>query len=130
MTAPRAACHTREMPSRQPTVAGRGPCLDFALSSAARRAWRTVGAPALLQVPRGVRRNIAAIAQTFSPHPDACNCAHLLEFSMKALVFCAAIATLAAAPVFAQDLIARQGDDSVRLSDDACKSELVLSRIE
>lgn len=49
---------------------------------------------------------------------------------MKAVVFCAAIATLAAAPVFAQDLIARQGDDSVRLSDDACKSDLILSRLE
>ena len=49
---------------------------------------------------------------------------------MKAVVFCAAIATLAAAPVFAQDLIARQGDDSVRLSDEACKSDLVLSRLE
>ena len=49
---------------------------------------------------------------------------------MKAVVFCAAIATLAAAPVFAQDLIARQGNDSVRLSEEACKSELVLSRLE
>ena len=48
---------------------------------------------------------------------------------MKALVFCAAIATLAAAPAFAQDLIARQGDDSVRLSDNACKSDLILSRL-
>jgi hypothetical protein len=34
------------------------------------------------------------------------------------------------APVFAQELVARQGDDSVRLSDSECKSELVLSRIE
>ena len=49
---------------------------------------------------------------------------------MKAVVFCAALATLAAAPVFAQDLIARQGDDSVRLSEEACKSDLVLSRLE
>jgi hypothetical protein len=49
---------------------------------------------------------------------------------MKAVVFCAAVATLVAAPAFAQDLIARQGEDSVRLSDDACRSELVLSRIE
>lgn len=48
---------------------------------------------------------------------------------MKAVVFCAAIATLAA-PSFAQDLIARQGDDSVRLSEDACRSELVLARLE
>jgi hypothetical protein len=49
---------------------------------------------------------------------------------MKAVVFCAALATLASAPVFAQDLIARQGDDSVRLSEEACKSDLVLSRLE
>jgi hypothetical protein len=53
------------------------------------------------------------------------------SFLMKAVVFCAAVAAaLAAAPAFSQDLIARQGDDSVRLSDDACTSELVLSRIE
>jgi hypothetical protein len=49
---------------------------------------------------------------------------------MKAVVFCAALATLAAAPSFAQDLIARQGDDSVRLSEESCKSDLVLSRLE
>ena len=49
---------------------------------------------------------------------------------MKAVVFCAALAAFAAAPSFAQDLIARQGDDSVRLSEEACKSQLVLSRLE
>jgi hypothetical protein len=49
---------------------------------------------------------------------------------MKAIVICAAIAAASAAPAFAQDLIARQGDDSVRLSDDSCKSELVLKRLE
>lgn len=50
---------------------------------------------------------------------------------MKAVVFCAAVAAaFAVAPSFAQDLVARQGDDSVRLSDDTCKSELVLSRID
>jgi hypothetical protein len=50
---------------------------------------------------------------------------------MKAVVFCAAaLAAFAVAPAFSQDLVARQGDDSVRLSDAACKSELVLSRIE
>jgi hypothetical protein len=53
-----------------------------------------------------------------------------LEFEMKAVVFCAALASFAVAPAFAQDLIARQGDDSVRLSEAACKSELVLSRLE
>ena len=50
---------------------------------------------------------------------------------MKALVAVAAVAAaFAAAPVFAQDLVARQGEDSVRLSDAACQSELVLSRLE
>ena len=49
---------------------------------------------------------------------------------MKAFVICAALATSAVAPAFAQELVARQGDDSVRLSDAACKSELVLGRIE
>jgi hypothetical protein len=49
---------------------------------------------------------------------------------MKALVICAAFASVAVAPAFAQELVARQGDDSVRLSDGACKSELVLGRID
>jgi hypothetical protein len=49
---------------------------------------------------------------------------------MKAVVFCAALATFAVAPAFAQELVARQGDDSVRLSDTSCKSEQVLRRIE
>lgn len=49
---------------------------------------------------------------------------------MKAVLFCAALATFAAAPAFAQELVARQGDDSVRLSDAQCRSELVLGRIE
>jgi hypothetical protein len=49
---------------------------------------------------------------------------------MKAVVFCATLAAFTAAPSFAQDLIARQGDDSVRLSEEACKSELVISRLE
>ena len=49
---------------------------------------------------------------------------------MKAVAFCAALAAFAAAPSFAQDLIARQGDDSVRLSEESCKSELVISRLD
>lgn len=49
---------------------------------------------------------------------------------MRAVVFCAALAACAAAPSFAQELIARQGDDSVRLSDTACSSQEVLRRIE
>jgi hypothetical protein len=48
---------------------------------------------------------------------------------MKAVVFCAVAAALTA-PSFAQELVARQGDDSVRLSDTACQSELVLRRID
>jgi hypothetical protein len=54
----------------------------------------------------------------------------LLESVMKAVLFCAALATFSVAPAFAQNLVARQGDDSVRLSEEACKSELVLSRLE
>lgn len=49
---------------------------------------------------------------------------------MKAVVFCAALAAFAAAPAFAEELVARQGDDSVHLSEDACKSEQVLVRLE
>jgi hypothetical protein len=49
---------------------------------------------------------------------------------MKAVVFCAALATFAVAPAFAEELVARQGEDSVRLSDAACKSALVLNRLE
>ena len=49
---------------------------------------------------------------------------------MKALVFCAALASFAVAPSFAQELVARQGDDSVRLSDSACSSEQVLRRLD
>lgn len=49
---------------------------------------------------------------------------------MKAVVFCAALATFAVAPAFAEELVARQGDDSVRLTDAACKSELVLGRLD
>jgi len=48
---------------------------------------------------------------------------------MKVLVICAALAA-AATPVFAEELVARQGDDSVRLSDAACRSDQVLARIE
>jgi hypothetical protein len=47
-----------------------------------------------------------------------------------AVVFCAALAAFAAAPSFAQELVARQGDDSVRLSEATCSSELVLRRLD
>lgn len=46
---------------------------------------------------------------------------------MRILVLCAA---LAAVPAFAQDLVARQGNDSVRLNDGPCTSDLVLSRLQ
>ena len=49
---------------------------------------------------------------------------------MKAVVFCAALAAFAAAPAFAQELVARQGDDSVRLSESSCSSQLVLRRLD
>ncbi len=49
---------------------------------------------------------------------------------MKAAVFCAALATFAVAPSFAQELVARQGNDSVRLSDSACSSQEVIKRLE
>jgi hypothetical protein len=49
---------------------------------------------------------------------------------MKALALVAAVAAFSAAPTFAQDLIARQGNDSVRLSEAACASQLVLGRLE
>jgi hypothetical protein len=48
---------------------------------------------------------------------------------IKTAVVCAAVAAFAA-PSFAQEMIARQGDDSVRLSDNACRSELVLKRLD
>jgi hypothetical protein len=43
---------------------------------------------------------------------------------MRLIVLCAA---LAAAPVFAGDLVARQGGDTVRLGDRPCTSERVLA---
>jgi hypothetical protein len=45
---------------------------------------------------------------------------------MRLLVLCAA---LAAAPAFADDLVARQGEDSVRLAEKSCNSEQVLGRL-
>ena len=47
---------------------------------------------------------------------------------MKTLLICAAL--VAAAPAFAQDLVARQGGDSVRLNDGPCTSPQVLGRIQ
>jgi hypothetical protein len=50
---------------------------------------------------------------------------------MKAVAaVCVAIAALASAPTFAQELVARQGNDSVRLSDAACESQQVLGRLD
>jgi len=50
---------------------------------------------------------------------------------MKAFALAVAVAAaVATAPTFAQDLVARQGNDSVRLSEAACASELVLGRLE
>jgi hypothetical protein len=44
-----------------------------------------------------------------------------------ALVLCAA--TLALAPAFADDLIAREGDDSVRLADAPCESQVIMKLV-
>jgi hypothetical protein len=52
------------------------------------------------------------------------------EKQLKAAVFCAAVATFVVAPSFAQELVARQGDDSVRLSETTCSSQLVLRRLD
>jgi hypothetical protein len=46
---------------------------------------------------------------------------------MRVVLLCAA---LAAAPVFAQDLVARQGTDSVRLADGPCTSQEVLGKLD
>ena len=47
---------------------------------------------------------------------------------MKAVALIALSAALAA-PVFADELVARKGCESVRLSDSACSSQLVLGRL-
>jgi hypothetical protein len=49
---------------------------------------------------------------------------------MKAFVVCLALTAAAAAPAFADQLVARQGNDSVRLTEGACQSQLVLARVE
>lgn len=46
---------------------------------------------------------------------------------MRLLVLCAALA--AAAPALADELVARNGEDMVRLADAPCASEAVLSRL-
>jgi len=48
---------------------------------------------------------------------------------MKALALSAALA-IAMSPALADDLVARQGSDSVRLADGPCQSERVLARLE
>lgn len=48
---------------------------------------------------------------------------------MRAVAVCVALAA-AVAPALADGLVARQGDDSVRLSETACQSELVLARVD
>jgi hypothetical protein len=51
------------------------------------------------------------------------------EIAMKSVVLCAALAA-AAAPVFAQDLVARQGSDAVHLGEGPCTSQPVLKLID
>lgn len=48
---------------------------------------------------------------------------------MRLVVLCAAL-TAAAAPVFAQDLVARQGNDAVHLGEAPCTSEPVLKLLD
>ena len=48
---------------------------------------------------------------------------------MKAFVICAALAA-ALAPAFADELVARDGDDSVRLGEAPCASQPVLEKLE
>ena len=47
---------------------------------------------------------------------------------MRFALFCAA--ALLAAPVLADELVAKSGNDSVRLSDSPCSSEQVLNRLK
>ena len=47
---------------------------------------------------------------------------------MKFALLCAA--ALVAAPVLADELVAKNGNDSVRLSDSPCSSEQVLNRLK
>ena len=46
---------------------------------------------------------------------------------MRFALLCAA--ALAAAPAMSQDLVARQGNDTVRLADGPCTSQQVLARL-
>ncbi|HMA08342.1 MAG TPA: hypothetical protein VKP68_10785 [Ramlibacter sp.] len=47
---------------------------------------------------------------------------------MRFVLLCAA--ALAAAPAVAQDLVVRQGNDTIRLADAPCTSEQVLARLQ
>ena len=55
------------------------------------------------------------------------DCTPRLESSMKFALLCAA--ALMAAPVLADELVASNGDDSVRLSDKPCSNQQVLERL-
>lgn len=46
---------------------------------------------------------------------------------MKAAI--ALCAALALAPAFAEDLVAREGDDSVRLADAPCESQVIMKLV-
>jgi hypothetical protein len=47
---------------------------------------------------------------------------------MRSILLCAAV--LAAAPAFADELVASNGNDSVRLSDAPCQNQQVLGQLE
>jgi len=48
---------------------------------------------------------------------------------MKFVLLCSA-ALLAAAPAFAEEVVASNGQDSVRLSDSQCSSQKILEQVE
>ncbi|MGE4239353.1 hypothetical protein [Ramlibacter sp.] len=48
---------------------------------------------------------------------------------MRKILLCAALAATALAPAFADELVARQGNDSVRLAEQPCTSEQVLGQL-
>jgi hypothetical protein len=55
---------------------------------------------------------------------------HISEFSsMKFVLLCSA-ALLAAAPAFAEEVVASNGADSVRLSDSQCSSKKIMEQVE
>jgi hypothetical protein len=53
-----------------------------------------------------------------------------MEIDMRSILVCAVLAVAAAFPVFADELVARQGNDSIHLSESPCTSQVVLNQVE